>query len=260
MLSAGQISFYQDAGYLVTDDIFSTDELDDLEREFDGIIERRLAKKGQIQAIWDGNWQKKYPNQKPLVHTHDLQAYSAAWTRILVHTRFTEAISDLMGCPNVQLHHTKMFLKPTESGSGFPMHQDYHYFPHENDTMMAGVLHLTDSTDEMGCIRVVPTSHKLGPLEPYEHRYLDPKEYPIEAATACVAKRGDVLFFSYLTIHGSSPNRSDKLRKTVLFQVRDPSDSPLKDTHRSHAQGLIMRGVDPLAKRATAKGTLDDRS
>ncbi len=259
MLTPDQISFYHDNSYLLTDGIFAAEELDELEREFDGIIERRLAQQGQIEALWGGDWQKKYPNQQPLLHTHDLQAYSAAWTKILVHNRFTEVISDLMGCPNVQLHHTKMFLKPTESGGGFPMHQDYHYFPHENDTMMAAVVHLSDSTEEMGCLRVVPGSHKLGPLEPFEHLYLNPEEYPIEKATPCIAERGDVLFFSYLTIHGSGQNVSDNLRKTVLFQVRDPSDPPLKNVHLSHSQGLIMRGVDPLAQCATAKDTLEDR-
>ena len=89
--------------------------------------------------------------------------------------------------------------------------------------------------------------------------YLNPEEYPIEKATPCIAERGDVLFFSYLTIHGSGQNVSDNLRKTVLFQVRDPSDPPLKNVHLSHSHGLIMRGVDPLAQCATAKDTLEDR-
>ena len=70
--------------------------------------------------------------------------------------------------------------------------------------------------------------------------------YTVPAALACPAERGDVLFFSYLTIHGSKPNRSDQVRKTVLVQLRDPTDRPTVDTHRSHGQGLMLRGIDPL--------------
>jgi hypothetical protein len=34
--------------------------------------------------------------------------------------------------------------------------------------------------------------------------------------------------------------------------VRDPLDKPTKDVHRSHAQGMMLRGIDPLVNRDTA--------
>jgi hypothetical protein len=257
MLTTEQIQFYETNGYLVAGDIFTPGELDRMEAAYDDILKQRQSKGADVGALWGGNWQKKYPEQKQLLHTHDLQAYSSEWSRVLLHDRFTESIADLMG-PNVQLHHTKMFLKPPRFGGAFPMHQDYHYFPHEKDSMMAVVIHLSDSTEEMGCIRVVPGSHKLGVLETFEAKYLNPEEYPAEEATPAVASRGDVLFFSYLTIHGSGMNTSDNIRKTVLIQVRDPADPPLQDVHRSHSQGLMMRGIHPLGNNGTAEATLDD--
>jgi ectoine hydroxylase-related dioxygenase (phytanoyl-CoA dioxygenase family) len=182
----------------------------------------------------------------------------------LVHDRFTEALADCMGTPNVQLHHTKLFQKPPEKGAAFPMHQDKPYFPHERDTMMAGVIHLSDATPEMGCLRVYPGSHKQGLLDlamdeegKAKGLYLDPEKYPIEEATLVPAERGDVFFFHYLTIHGSAINTSQRVRKTVLVQVRDPLDRPTVDTHRSHAQGMMLRGIDPLVTRHTAESALD---
>jgi phytanoyl-CoA hydroxylase len=256
MLSAAQIEEYRENGAILVSGIFTQEELDRLEAEFDGIIERRLANKAQLDATWAGDWNKGQPKTS-ILHTHDVQAYSAEWAKVLVHDRFTEAISDCMGSPNVQLHHTKLFQKPRERGSGFPMHQDHPYFPHENHTMMAGIIHLSDATEEMGCVRVYPGTHKLGPLPSFEHNHLNPAEWPLEKATPCPAKRGDVLFFNYLTIHGSGINSSEQLRKTVLVQVRDPLDRPVEDTHRSHAQGLIMRGIHPLLHgEAGADGTL----
>jgi ectoine hydroxylase-related dioxygenase (phytanoyl-CoA dioxygenase family) len=253
MLSTEQQDFYRDNGYVVASGVFSADELDALEAEFDGVVARRSQTGADLDATWGGDWKKDSPAMT-IVHTHDVQKYSAAWGRVLFHERFTGMLADIIG-PNVQLHHTKLFQKPTETGGAFPLHQDYHYFPHANETMMAAVIHLTDATEEMGCIRVVPGSHKGGVLETYKSPsgknpslFLDPKRYPVESAMPLTAKRGDVVCFSYLTIHGSAINSSNHVRKTVLVQARDPEDKPLSDAHTaSHAQGMMLCGVDPLS-------------
>lgn len=254
MLTAEQIAFYADQGYLVVSGVFSPEELERMETEFDALVERRLAAGGyKTDATWGGDWKKDMP-QMEIVHSHDVQKFSAEWGRVLYHPRFTEMLCDLIG-PNVQLHHTKLFQKPTETGGAFPMHQDYHYFPHSKHSMMAAVIHLTDADEDMGCIRVIPGSNKQGVLDTYESPsgkkpalFLDPEQYPIEEAKPLTAKRGDVVCFSYLTIHGSAINTSDRIRKTVLVQARDPEDAPLTDAHTtSHAQGLMIAGVDPLS-------------
>ena len=258
MLTQAQIEQYHEQGYLLVSGLFAADELDRLEAEFDGIISRRLAARASLNANWGGEkWRARYgTNDKVIIHTHDLQAYSAEWTKWLVHDGMTETLADVMGTPNVQLHHTKLFQKPPEKGTGFPMHQDYPYFPHQKHSMTAAVIHLSDADEEMGCIRVYPGSHKLGPIETWEHHHLDPDKYPIEKATPCPAKRGDLLVFNYLTVHGSGLNLSPRTRKTVLLQVRDPEDKPSAEAHRSHAQGMMLRGIDPLREQGTADGTL----
>lgn len=158
--------------------------------------------------------------------------------------RWTLAAVDLIG-PNVQLHHNKLFVKPAERGSPFPMHQDYPYFPHERHTMTAAILHLDDAPAAKGCLRVVPGSHRLGPLPHEGSFHLPMEQYPLESATVCEAEAGDVLFFNYLTIHGSGINESNEDRTTLLIQFRDPTDRPLDDQHRSRGQGMMLRGVDP---------------
>jgi phytanoyl-CoA hydroxylase len=166
---------------------------------------------------------------------------------LLVDERLTGVAQGIIG-PNVQLHHTKMFIKPPENGSPFPMHQDYPYFPHERHTMVAASVHLDDTDDENGCLHVVPGSHRLGPLEPTgESNDLDT---PLEDGTAMPAAAGDVLFFNYLTIHGSGVNTSPRARRNVLFQYRDPADLPLltngMEEHVNWGQGLMIAGRNPL--------------
>jgi phytanoyl-CoA hydroxylase len=157
-------------------------------------------------------------------------------------------LTQLIG-PDVQLHHTKMLVKPPEQGAPFPMHQDYPYFPHERHSVLAASVHLDDTDEENGCLHVVPGSHRLGPLETTgESKALSfgnasPDQIP---GVACPAAAGDVLFFNYLTIHGSGVNRSTRTRRNVLFQYRDPADLPLLDDgaeeHVDWGAGLMIAG------------------
>ena len=71
-------------------------------------------------------------------------------------------------------------------------------------------------------------------------------DYPIEDSVPCLAKAGDAVVFNYLTIHGSSPNRSKRPRRNILLQLRDPADRPLQETHASRGQGMMLRGINPL--------------
>ena len=73
------------------------------------------------------------------------------------------------------------------------------------------------------------------------------EQYPIESAVPCPAEAGDVLFFNYMTIHGSGINVSNEYRTTLLVQMRDPEDPPTIKTHESRGQGMMLRGFDPLS-------------
>lgn len=245
MLSQEQVQFYNDNGYLLVKGVFAKDEAATLRTEGHALIDR-IYQTEEVDATWGGARQITEVQTK-LLHCHDVQFYSAVFSQLIVDARLTDAAADLMGSPNVQLHHTKMFIKPPEKGSPFPMHQDQPFFPHDNDTMMAAIIHFDDAPEEKGCVRVVPGTHKLGPITTVDDgNHLPFDEYPVEDATACPAEAGDVLFFSYLTVHGSGVNTSDEARTTLLVQMRDPQDPPSRDVHRSKGQGMMLRGINPI--------------
>ncbi|HZS92106.1 MAG TPA: phytanoyl-CoA dioxygenase family protein [Chloroflexota bacterium] len=249
MLTAEQIAFYSDNGYLLVEGLLSRAEAAMLREECHQLA-ARLAALYNTEATWAsarelGNAAK----ETRLTHCHDVQFQSAAFSRLIVDDRLTSAAAALIGSENVQLHHTKMFIKPPEKGSPFPMHQDHPFFPHEKHSMIAAIFHFDDAPLEKGCVRVVPGSHKLGPLEhdPEGSYHLPFAQYPLESSVACPAKAGDVLFFSYLTIHGSGINTSDEARTTVLVQMRDAADRPSANQHESRGQGMMLRGIAPAA-------------
>jgi ectoine hydroxylase-related dioxygenase (phytanoyl-CoA dioxygenase family) len=252
MLTNEQLSFYHENGYLLVEGLLTRAEAAELRRECHALIER-LSAYGAVDATWGSARQAiAQARDTRLLHCHNVQFYAAAFTRLLVDERLTSAAAAIIGSPNVQLHHTKMFIKPPEKGSPFPMHQDYPYFPHARHTMIAAIFHFDDAPIEKGCVRVVPGSHKLGPIEHVESGgwHLPFEQYPLESSVPCPARAGDVLFFSYLTIHGSGINVSNEARTTLLVQMRDPTDPPTKKTHESRGQGMMLRGIDPHARPA----------
>ncbi len=246
MLTQEQLGFYNDNGYLLVKGLFSRAEAAALRTECHALAER-LGAQHDIEATW--NSAKEVTTKKTqLLHCHDVQFYSAAFSKMIVDERLTGVAADVIGSPNVQLHHTKMFIKPPEKGSPFPMHQDHPFFPHERHSMIAAICHFDDAPVEKGCVCVVPGSHKHGPLQHVEEGswHLPSEQYPLSSAIPCPAEAGDVLFFSYLTIHGSGINESKEARTTVLIQMRDPLDKPSIEKHISRGQGLMLRGIDPL--------------
>lgn len=234
-LSADELRFYHENGYVHVQGLLTPDEAAAYRAECHGLA----ARIGDN----DATWASLRGQGTRITHCHDVQFQSAAFTRLLVDPRLTGVAQALVG-PNVQLHHTKMFIKPPEKGSPFPMHQDYPYFPHARHSMIAAIVHFDDAPDEKGCLRVVPCSHKLGPLEAEGEDHHLP-QFPLDQATPIPAKAGDAIFMSYLLVHGSGVNRSDEPRTTILVQMRDPEDVPLVEKHGSRGQGMMLAGVDP---------------
>jgi ectoine hydroxylase-related dioxygenase (phytanoyl-CoA dioxygenase family) len=239
MTTDDDVRFYRESGYLLCRAIYDDAEVDELRAAVDDVLAAVAGSEHDKNHAWGGS-------QGVLKGYHDVQYHHAAFARALAHPRMVEVLTRLIG-PNVQLHHTKMLVKPPEQGAPFPMHQDYPYFPHTRHSVVAASIHLDDADLENGCLRVVPGSHALGPLPAHGPSHIvDADEFPLERGTPVPARAGDVLFFSYLTVHGSGVNGSGRTRRNVLFQYRDPADAPVlsdgRERHVDWGQGLMVAG------------------
>jgi phytanoyl-CoA hydroxylase len=244
--------FFQENGYYLAKGVYSAAEVAELERDFDRIVQQLNASGEKVAVRWSGAVMDKIAAKDSVfVHTHNVQMYSAVWLRAFLQPRFLEVSQAIFGSPDVILHHSKLFQKPAEKGAPFPMHQDYSYFPTINDSMMAGSIMISRATDEMGCLRVYPGSHKLGRL-PESNGQTSTEvlnDYPLEKSTPLEAEPGDVLFFHYLTLHGSMPNRSQHTRKSVLVQMHR-GDDKVEDGNAHPNARLVLSGWNYHAKRS----------
>lgn len=242
MSNPGQ--FFKENGYYVAKSVYNPAEVAELERDFDRIVTQMMASHEKINARWQGAEVEKLGAQETIVyHTHNVQQYSAAWMRAVMHPALLDVTESILG-PDIVLHHTKLFQKPAEQGAPFPMHQDWSYFPSEKDSMLAAVIHVSDANDEMGCLRVYPGSHKLGRMTGSNGQSLSKillEQYPIEKSMPVEVSAGDVVFFHYCTIHGSMPNRSNRIRKTVLVQML-AGDDQIEEGNTHPDESFVLRG------------------
>ncbi len=245
-----QITAYKKDGYVKVSGIFTKDEIEELHSEMNRIVEDWW---GEDSIGWRGPWRDHYlpegqQNDTRAVFIANPQWYSPAWGRVIFHEKLIDCVKALVG-PNVQWHHTILHGKPPERGTPFPMHQDYPFYPHDGPGFVDCLLHLDDAEPESGCLRVVPGSHEQGPLEhitgDHTRPYLPPEKYhPDHVETVQVpAKKGDVIFFSYYTIHWSDMNRTRAWRKSVRIGFHDAEIRPVGMAPEEPYHNLVVGGL-----------------
>ena len=251
MLSKEQIAQYHEQGYLKVEELFSPSESEELAAEMVRVIEGW----GQETIGWVGPWRDRYLGEEERLNTkavfmHNPQHYSVIWGQVIFHEKMIRCLRQLIDGP-VQYHHTVLHAKPPELGTPFPMHQDFPFYPHDGPDFVDCLLHLDDTPLESGALMVVPGSHKMGPLEhvlgPETAPHLPPEKFHPDRveSVAVPAQRGDMVFFSYQTIHWSDCNRTDAWRKSVRFGYHSTAMRPLgraeDDPHRIDLNNVLER-------------------
>jgi len=246
------VSDFKEKGFCLEKNVFTPDAVQTLSSEFDRIVSQLQRSGEYINARWGSELTKDIEqSDTQVIHTHNVQSYSAEMMSMIQGERLLDAAEKLIG-QDIILHHSKLFLKPPGNGSAFPLHQDWSYFPTEKNSMIAAVIHLTESDEQMGCMRIVPGSHRLGQIEKTDgHSFVKGihDRYQLEDAEPIIAEPGDVVFFHCCSLHGSMQNVSKRPRKTVLVQLYSGSDRVVDGNRHTNVQ-LVLRGVNHFATRS----------
>ena len=233
VLTAEQVAFYREHGYLHIPSMFTPAETAELSEHLNWLIETWAMK----DAGWSGPWRKKYMDaetekKSKLIALHDLQYYSDAWARAVTKRKLAGAMADLLDGGPVELHHSTLHVKPPETGHPFPMHQDWAFYKHADDRYVDVLVHLDDTRHENGEIRFLAGSHKQGALEHVvkdeEGKGCTPhlpfEKYKLEETVPVAAKKGDIVVFNIFTIHGSHVNVTDQMRRLVRVGFKHPDN------------------------------------
>jgi phytanoyl-CoA hydroxylase len=219
MLTPEQIQFYRDQGYLGIENVFSAAEVAELRRVTDEFVEKSRAVTVN-DAVFD--LEPSHTSETPrLRRLKDPIKQHEVYRRAIRHPQVLKIVSQLIG-PGITSNGNKLNLKLANVGSPVEWHQDWAFYPHTNDDLLAVGIAMDDSTLENGCLLVIPGSHRGPVLNHHQDgafigAITDPDFRPDHAAPITL-KAGGISIHHVRTLHGSAPNRSANTRRLLLFQ------------------------------------------
>jgi ectoine hydroxylase-related dioxygenase (phytanoyl-CoA dioxygenase family) len=230
MLTSDQITSYRDQGYLVIEDALEPAQLQKLQEvTYDFIEQSRAASESNEVFDLDEGHSADRPR---LTRIKQPVARHPIFWEILRSERITGFLKPLLG-PDIRLGNSKLNTKAPGGGAAVEWHQDWAFYPHTNDDLLAIGLLLEDTGDVNGPLMVIPGSHKGPMLDHHANGVfcgaIDPQDrlFEKDKAVTLTGKAGTMTIHHARTLHGSAPNHSDRARLLLLYELAAADAWPL---------------------------------
>ena len=251
MLTTDQIAAYRADGFITVENVLSAAELADLRRVTDEFVDRSraIASHDHIFDL-EPNHSADNPRlrriKSPILH-HEV--YDAT----LRHPRILDIVEQLIG-EGVRTNGNKLNMKEPDHGSAVEWHQDWAFYPHTNDDLLAVGVAIDDMTEENGCMLMAPGSHRDALRSHHENGVFvgavsEPGFQP-SRVEKCEVRAGGISIHHARTLHASTPNHSQKPRRLLLFQYCALDSWPLEGfaTYDGLRQS-VLRGKPTVTPR-----------
>jgi ectoine hydroxylase-related dioxygenase (phytanoyl-CoA dioxygenase family) len=230
MLNDGQIAFYRDNGYLVLEGHIPPEELAPVRAALERIVDgaRGLEASDDVYDLEDSH-RPDAPRVRRVKLPHKVDP---AFDGLLRSEAILAPVRDLIG-PALRLHTSKLNLKSAGFGAAVEWHQDWAFYPHTNDDILAVGVMLNDVGPDNGPLMMLPGSHR-GPI--YDHHAdgrfcgaidVGASGLDLGRAVALTGPAGSISFHHVRTVHGSDLNRSAADRALLLYEITAADAWPL---------------------------------
>jgi phytanoyl-CoA hydroxylase len=260
VVQSGRAASFEANGYLVLDDLLSSDEVEALRHETAEICR---GHRGPVRGLQPGDQPDDDEVMRQYLCVHFPHKISDAMRATVAHPRVVEVLAELVG-PNIKCMQSMLFIKHAGK-PGQAWHQDEYFIPTRDRSLTAAWIALDDATLDNGCLWVIPGSHKPGVLWPMaahgrEGEFDEGHEacgFPFDEATSisCQVPAGGVVFFSGYLLHRSFRNRSSGFRRALVNHYMSAEsllpwdwDGRLPPT-RDNRDIVMVRGDDPYADK-----------
>jgi ectoine hydroxylase-related dioxygenase (phytanoyl-CoA dioxygenase family) len=230
MLTRQQIDFYRTNGYLAVEGVLTPAQIAEGRRIVAAAVEasRAIAAHDEVFDLEPGHTAEA-PRLRRLKNP---VAYHPYFDSLMRSAPILDLVEALIG-PGVRFQGNKLNMKSAAFGSPVEWHQDFAFYPHTNDDLLACGVALDDCTTENGCLLVIPGSH-LGPIHDHhqEGRFagaIDPTRSDVDLSRAVPlpVPAGGITLHHARALHGSAPNRSASPRRLFLIQYAAVDAWPL---------------------------------
>lgn len=241
------ISHYEEHGWWISPPILTEEEMDEarfgVERYYSG--ERDVALLLQVGTDWT-------QAAGDVLRQNDYVSLQIEELRQFIHHPLVAATAArLARTPEIRLFHDQLIYKPPHArpaDNTVGWHTDIAYWKTcSSQDMITAWIPFQDVTEDMGPMMVLDRSHRWAGndrLETFHESDLEALEARIEHAdqpmepVSLLPNLGQVTYHHCRTIHGSRPNRSDRVRLALAVHMQD---------HANHH----VRRTDPDGKRVT---------
>jgi ectoine hydroxylase-related dioxygenase (phytanoyl-CoA dioxygenase family) len=224
MIDQAQIEAYRRDGFVVVEQVLGAEELTRMRQVIAEIVAGAAAvdTHDDVYDLEPGHTRAE-PKVRRIKTPHKVHRLFDD----LVRSEKVVAICQaLIGQAALRMHGSKLNMKSAKYGSPVEWHQDWAFYPHTNDDILAIGVMLDDMREENGPLLCVPGSHK-GPVHSHhgeDGRFcgsVDPRdiEGDIARALPCLGPAGSMSFHHVRTMHGSAQNVSDRPRNLLLYEV-----------------------------------------
>lgn len=219
MLTTKQINFYHENGYLGVEGVLSAEEVADLRRVSDEFVQLSASVTAHTDVF---DLEPGHTPQSPkLRRLKNPILHHTVYNMTLRHPGILDIVEQLIG-PGVRTNGNKLNMKSPEYGSPVEWHQDWAFYPHTNDDLLAVGVCMDDMMLENGCLLVIPGSHKGPVYTHHQHgRFAGAvtEEVPdADKAVPIELRAGGISIHHVRTLHASATNRSAYPRRLLLFQ------------------------------------------
>ncbi len=229
-LTRDQKAFYEENGYLVLENRIPEVTLRDIRDE---IAKYQEQARGMTAPNAEIDLEDSHTRDDPrirrikLPHTHNKVMRDLMYSdHVLAPAR------DLIG-PALRLHTTKLNMKMGGYGAAVEWHQDFAFYPHTNDDVLAIAVIIDDMASENGPLMVFPGSHK----HPINNHHVDGVfagamdleacGYDIKDAVELTGPAGSISIHHGRIVHGSALNVSDRDRRLLFYEMMAADAFPI---------------------------------
>ena len=208
-------------GYLVLPSFFSAAEIAPLCSETERLIEAARGK-AESDAVHDLEAPHQPDGEPQVRRIKDPVQQFDVYREFSRNEKLLSVVRVLIG-DNVRFHNSKINIKAAGFGAAVEWHQDWAFYPHTNDAVLAVGIALQDLTEDNGPLMVVPGSHR-GPV--YDHHTDGVFSGAVRAssvaeeskrAIALTGPAGSITIHHVRTLHGSAVNHSSRPRPLLLI-------------------------------------------